>query len=112
MGYVALTAFIERDHIPPTGIVVTAVLKGGCPLDCPFCIVRQRDERRDISHITTEHLTGLLASIDKYGLFGGAAIVGDEPLQDHCFPAAKAFLSYAIERNRPTALISNGYNLV
>lgn len=112
MGYMALTAFIEKDHIPPSGIVVTAVLQGGCPLDCPFCIVNKRDERRESSYITSDHLTGLLASIDKYGLFGGAAIVGDEPLQDKCWPSANAFLGYAIGRNRPTALISNGYNLV
>lgn len=112
MGYTALTAFFEKDLLLPKGMVVTAVLKGGCPLDCPFCIVKQRDERRETSYITTEHLTGLLASIDSYGFFGGAAIVGDEPLQDHCWPTAKAFLSYAIERNRPTALVSNGYNLI
>ncbi len=112
MAYAALTAFIEDSRIPPSGIVVTAVLKGGCPLNCPFCIVNKRDERRDQSYITSDHLTTLLASIEKFGLFGGAAIVGDEPLQDHCWPTAKSFLTYAADRNRPTALITNGYNLV
>lgn len=112
MGYGALTAFIENDRIPPSGIIVTAVLKGGCPLNCAFCIVNKRDERREQSYVTTEHLTGLLAAVERRGLLGGAAIVGDEPLQSHCWPTAKAFLSHAADRWLPTAMISNGYNLI
>ena len=112
MGYCALTAFLESERIPPSGFVVTAVLKGGCPLNCPFCIVNQRDERREQSYLTTDHLTGLLAAVERRGLLGGAAIVGDEPLQSHCWPTARAFLSHAADRNLPTALISNGYNLI
>jgi sulfatase maturation enzyme AslB (radical SAM superfamily) len=112
MAYGALTAFIEKDRIPPSGILVTAVLPGGCPLDCPFCIVNQRDERRERSHLTTDHLVELLGSVERRGLLGGAAIVGDEPLQAHCWPMAKAFLGGAIDSKAPTALISNGYNLL
>ncbi len=112
MSYVALTALMEKDRIPPSGVIVTAVLQGGCPLNCPFCIVSQRDERRYRSYLTTEHLTDVLAAVERRGMLGGAAIVGDEPLQGHCWPTAKAFLSYAAERNLPTALISNGYNLI
>jgi MoaA/NifB/PqqE/SkfB family radical SAM enzyme len=112
MGYCALTAFIEKDRIPPVGLVVTAVLQGGCPLNCPFCIVNKRDERREKSYVTATHLTGLLDSVARRGLLGGAAIVGDEPLQSHCWPTGKAFLSYAADKKLPTALISNGYNLI
>ena len=74
------------------GLVVTAVLKGGCPLNCPFCIVNQRDERREESYLATDHLIGLLAAVERRGLLGGAAIVGDEPLQSQCWPTARAFL--------------------
>lgn len=112
MGYGALTAFIEKDRVPPAGIIVTAVLPGGCPLNCPFCIVNQRDERREQSYLSADHLTSLLVSIERRGLLGGAAIAGDEPLQAHCWPMAQAFLRRAIESRVPTALISNGYNLV
>ena len=112
MGYGALTAFIEKDRVPPAGIVVTVVLPGGCPLNCAFCIVNQRDERREQSYLSADHLTSLLSSIERRGLLGGAAIAGDEPLQEHCWPAAKAFLSRALESKVPTALITNGYNLV
>ncbi len=111
MGYAALTAFVEEDRIPPSGIVVTAVLPGGCPLNCPFCIVNKRDERREQSYLSADHLTSVLASIERRGLLGGAAIAGDEPLQTHCWPMAEAFLSRAIESRVPTALITNGYNL-
>ncbi len=45
-------------------------------------------------------------------MLGGAAIVGDEPLQAHCWPMAEAFLNRAIEAKVPTALITNGYNIV
>ncbi len=112
MGYCALTAFLESERIPPSGLVVTAVLKGGCPLNCPFCIVNQRDERREQSYLATDHLIGLLAAVERRGLLGGAAIVGDEPLQSQCWPTARAFLSHAADRKLPTALISNGYNLI
>ena len=112
MGYAALTAFVEKDRIPPSGIVVTAVLPGGCPLNCPFCIVNKREERREQSYLSADHLTSVLTSIERRGLLGGAAIAGDEPLQTHCWPMAKAFLSRAIESKVPTALITNGYNLI
>jgi len=112
MSYMALTAFVEEDRIPPSGIVVTAVLPGGCPLACPFCIVNQRDERRLTSYLSSDHLTALLDSVDRRGLLGGAAIVGDEPLQRHCWPMAENVLDRTIASNAPTALISNGYNLI
>jgi MoaA/NifB/PqqE/SkfB family radical SAM enzyme len=112
MGYAALTAFIEKDRVPPAGIVVTAVLPGGCPLNCAFCIVNQRDERREQSYLSADHLTATLSSLERRGLLGGAAIAGDEPLQRQVWPMAKAFLARAIESNVPTALITNGYNLV
>jgi pyruvate-formate lyase-activating enzyme len=112
MGYCALTAFIEKDLIPPSGFIITAVLQGGCPLNCSFCIVNKRDERREQSYVTKDHLTELLAAVERRGLLGGAAIVGDEPLQPHCWPTAKAFLSFTADRKLPTALISNGYNLI
>ena len=54
----------------------------------------------------------IMNSIESRGLLGGAAIAGDEPLQAHCWPMAEAFLSRAVESRVPTALITNGYNLV
>jgi len=112
MGYGALTAFMEADRIPPSGILVTAVLPGGCPLACPPCIVHQRDERRETSYVTAEHLTGLLDGVARRGLLGGAAIVGDEPLQPHCWPDARRFLDRARALGAPTALITSGYHLI
>jgi sulfatase maturation enzyme AslB (radical SAM superfamily) len=112
MVYTALTALLARDGLPPFGVVVTAVLPGGCQLNCPFCIVNQRGERQEHSNLSTDHLTTLLASVERNGLLGGAAIVGDEPLQSHCWPMAKAFLGRALECKVPTAMITNGYNLV
>jgi sulfatase maturation enzyme AslB (radical SAM superfamily) len=112
MAYAAVSAFLDSRRIPPSGFVVTAVLQGGCPLNCAFCIVNKRDERREKSYLTTDHLTGLLEAVANRGLLGGAAIVGDEPLQSHCWPSARAFLQYAANKKLPTALISNGYNLI
>ena len=112
MGYAAVTAFLRNDRLVPPGILVTAVLKGGCNLNCPFCIVNKRDERREQSYVTSDRLTGLLGAIERRGLLGGAAIVGDEPLQQHCWPAARAFLDRNDQCQLPTALISNGYNLI
>jgi pyruvate-formate lyase-activating enzyme len=110
MTYVAVTALMKKDHLPPSGIIVTAVLSGGCNLDCPYCIVKKRDERRESSYVTGGHLIGLLDAMKARGVLGGAAIVGDEPLQPHCWPTAKAFLRHA--GKLPTAVITNGYNLV
>jgi len=113
MGYGAVTAFMEKDCILPSGIIITAVLRGGCNLDCPVCIVNKRDERRQTSYVTQDHLITLLDSVKSRGVLGGAAIVGDEPLQRHCWPIAESVLNHARERGRaPTALITNGYNLI
>jgi sulfatase maturation enzyme AslB (radical SAM superfamily) len=112
MAYGALTAFLEKDCIPPSGIVMTAILPGGCPLDCPFCILKQRDERRHESYLTPEHLSAVMQGLRNRGLLGGVAIVGDEPLQEHCWPTARMLLDGAVDCKLPAAVISNGYNLV
>src|SRR5262245_48863592 len=112
MAYAAVTAFLRANGYLPSGILLTAVLSGSCNMSCPFCMVAKRDERRDQSYVTAGHLTGLLGAIERRGLLGGAAIVGDEPLQEHCWPTARAFLQRRYDCNLPTALISNGYNLV
>jgi molybdenum cofactor biosynthesis enzyme MoaA len=109
--YGALTAFLTRERIPPSGIILTAVLPGGCPLGCPACIVKQRDERRDKSYLSGEHLFAALNALERRGLLGAAAIVGDEPLQAHCWPLAEAFLSSADDYGVQTAIITSGYNL-
>jgi sulfatase maturation enzyme AslB (radical SAM superfamily) len=110
MGYPAVTAFLKANGHLPQGILVTAVLKGGCNFSCPFCIVSKRDERREQSYVTPEHLQVFQSAIERRGLLGGAAIVGDEPLQSHCWPSARAFLGCG--GTVPTAMVSNGYNLV
>ncbi len=112
MAYAALSAFVGTDRMPPAKPVVTVVLPGGCNLNCPFCIVAQRAERIDTSFLSSDHLVATLDAIDRRGFLGAAAIVGDEPLQSHCWPMAEAFLRRASESNAPTALITNGYNLV
>jgi sulfatase maturation enzyme AslB (radical SAM superfamily) len=112
MAYPALTAFLDGNGLLPSGILITAVLKGGCNMQCPFCIVGKRDERRDDSYLTAEHLITFQSAIARRGLLGGAAIVGDEPLQSHCWPSARAFLDYGNDGKLPTAMVSNGYNLV
>ncbi len=112
MVYGALTAFLERDRLPPSGVVLTTVLSGGCPLSCPFCIVNQRDERRQQSYVTAGHLTGALEALERRGLLGGAAIVGDEPLQPQSWPMAEKFLCAANKAGVQSAVITSGYNLV
>lgn len=110
MVFNALTAFLDRARA--SKILVTAVLPGGCNYDCPFCIVKQRDERSARSYISSRHLNHLQAAFLKRGILGGAAIVGDEPLQSHCWPDAKNVLHFAQDNQVPSALISNGHNLV
>ena len=112
MVYGALTAFLERDCLPPSGILLTTVLSGGCPLSCPFCIINQRDERRRKSYVTAEHLTGVLEALRRRNLLGGAAIVGDEPLQPQSWPSAEKFLGAANKAGAQSALITSGYNLI
>ena len=112
MAYAAVSALMKSNGLLPSNIIVTAVLSGGCNLNCPFCIVAKRDERREQSYVTADHLLGLQDATARRGLLGGAAIVGDEPLQSHCWPTARAFLRHDERCERPTALITNGYNLI
>lgn len=112
MAYGALTAFLNKDCVAPKGVIVTAVLPGGCPLACSFCIINQREERSEIAGYSPGHLTKLLFSVSERTKLGGAAVVGDEPLQEKAWPYAKLFLETAETLKVPTALITSGYNLV
>lgn len=96
MVYAAVTAFLRANGYLPSGILVTAVLKGGCNLNCPFCIVAKRDERREQSQVSAEHLTVFRAANERCKLFGGAAVVGGEPLPKDCRSSGYAPLLVAI----------------
>jgi len=111
MGAAALSAFLDSENMPPDGVVVTAVLPGGCPLDCPFCFVGMRNERQLDFTLTSEHLPALMHEIRLKGMFAGAAIVGDEPLQSKVWPYTYSFLKYAHDAGVPSALITNGFEL-
>lgn len=112
MAATALTAFLSsHNNAPPTGIVYTAVLPGGCTLNCPFCFIAQRDERSASFAISPEHYIEVLRSVYDASVLGGVAIVGDEPLQQKIWPYTSTILSLASEINSPTAIISNGLDL-
>lgn len=111
MGAAALSAFLDSDNMPPDGIIVTAVLPGGCPLNCPFCFVGMRNERQLDFTLTSEHLPTLMHEIRLKGLLGGAAIVGDEPLQPKVWSYTRSFLTYGHNAGVPMALITNGFEL-
>lgn len=111
MGAAALSAFLDSQNMPPNGVIVTAVLPGGCPLDCPHCFVGMRNERQLDFVLTSEHLPALMHEIRLKGIFAGAAIVGDEPLQSKVWPYTYNFLKYADDAGVPSALITNGFEL-
>lgn len=112
MAAVALTSFLDDDGRAPEGMIVTVVFPGGCQLDCPFCIVKHRQERNVgagaprpgfFSDLLRGHAAGS-------GLAGGA-IVGDEPLQEAVWPYVREFLSTCESLGRPSAMITNGVEL-
>jgi sulfatase maturation enzyme AslB (radical SAM superfamily) len=111
MVAIAISAFLDGGCAPPNGVVVTAVLPGGCPLGCPFCVVASRGERKIVSAITPDHFTALLESLAELGELGGVAIVGDEPLQSASWPFVAAILSRGEQLDVPQALITSGYYL-
>lgn len=112
MVAVALAGFLDRDGMPPNGIILTAVLPGGCPFACPFCFVNARAERSDAEVLTTSHYAALVHATSQRAKIGAVAIVGDEPLQEQSWPYAEAMLTAATQLRIPVALITNGYNLV
>jgi sulfatase maturation enzyme AslB (radical SAM superfamily) len=111
MGAAALSAFLDSNNMPPDGVIVTAVLPGGCPLSCPFCFVGMRGERQLDFVLTSEHLPALMHEMRLKGLLGAAAIVGDEPLQSKVWPYTRSFLTYGHDAGVPMALITNGFEL-
>jgi pyruvate-formate lyase-activating enzyme len=111
MGIIAISAFLDRRHMAPEGVVVTFITPGGCNLACPFCVVSGRGERFERSRHSPEHFGAFLRAFSKRGLLGGAAVVGDEPLQSQAWPYARAFLEDANRCGTPTALITNGVEL-
>lgn len=111
MVAVALAGFLDRTGMPPNGVILTAVLPGGCPLNCPFCFVSARAERSTSSSMSVAHYTRLVSETAQRAPIGAVAIVGDEPLQEQSWPYADAMLRAATELLLPIALITNGYNL-
>jgi pyruvate-formate lyase-activating enzyme len=111
MVVVAISAFLDDANIPPDGIVVTQVFPGGCSFSCPFCVVERRGERRLTSSLSPDAYADLVHSLGKRGLLGGAAVVGDEPLQASAWPYVRRYIEAANVYGVPTALITNGYEL-
>ncbi len=108
----AITAFLDNHCVPLLGKLVTAVLPGGCPLNCPFCIVNQLNERLEQVALSLHELAELVLTIGKRDSLGGAAIVGDEPLQKQAWSHAESFLNSVNGYNIPRALITNGFEPV
>lgn len=111
MGYGVLTAFLDKDSRAPDGVILTAVAPGGCPLDCPPCLIRLRGERSEDAVYSPEHLTILADALKKRGDLGGVAAVGDEPLQEKSWPYTEALLRAANDHDVPSAVVTNGYHL-
>ena len=107
----AINPFLNRQGIPPKGIIMTVVLPGGCQLACPYCVVARRGERKTVSQVTSDRLAQLASALGRRGLLGAVSVIGDEPLQQHVWPAARAFIEQATAFNVPTALITNGFEL-
>ena len=63
-----------------------------------------RSERQLDFVLTSEHLPALMHEIRLKGIFAGAAIVGDEPLQSKVWPYTYNFLKYADDAGVPSAL--------
>ncbi len=57
MVYSAVTAFAD---CLSSKILLTAILKGGCNLGCPFCIVSARSERQEQSDVRAGHVITIL----------------------------------------------------
>ena len=111
MAYTALTAFLDRNKIPPEGVVVTLVLGGGCPLDCGFCLLKQRRENLKEPVLLVNHYVAILRWLFRENMLGGVALVGEEPLQVNVWPVARRILRLSEDLGVPTALVTNGYNL-
>lgn len=111
MAAAAITAFLNSEHVPPEGVIFTAVLPGGCQLSCPFCFVRQRSEGDTGSGLTPEHLTAAIRAFGEGGDLAGVAVVGDEPLQSHVWKYTRAMLDSAVTYDVHSACITNGLGL-
>lgn len=112
MAAVALTSFLDDDGNAPNGTIVTVVFPGGCQLDCPFCIVKHRQERHaGAAALPPAFFSGLLSKHATGGGLAGGAIVGDEPLQESVWPYVREFLSTCESFGRPSAMITNGVEL-
>ena len=107
----ALAPFLDTDMVLPDGVIATAVLSGGCQFSCPFCIVRSRNERRTEAKLSPKDYSDFLAKLARNGRLAAAAVVGDEPLQEHVWPSVYEFLRSAQENDATTGLITNGYEL-
>lgn len=113
MAAIALTSFLDDDGKAPNGMIVTVVLPGGCQLNCPFCIVKHRQERNaSAAALPPSFFSSLLKRyMDRKTGLGGGAIVGDEPLQETVWPYVQEFLATCNAAGRPSALITNGVEL-
>lgn len=111
MAAVALAPFLLEGGATSQGIVLTAVLAGGCQFACPYCFVSMRKDRSAKPEFHQGRLTDLVDILGRRNELSAVAIVGDEPLQGHTWQHAKEVLSKAERWSARSAIVSNGYEL-
>ena len=83
----------------------------GCSLNCPFCLIKQREEASGGS-LHPDDLARFILEAAESGAICALSIQGYEPLLPESLPYTKSVLSTGQKIGIPTSLVTNGLGLV
>ena len=97
----------EPNPLTPNVLYLTFIVPGGCNLDCPFCIVRQRREVGEEA-LPPEAFGQFVRRTAADTVVANVSLQGYEPLMPASRPYTQTILATARMLGLPTAFVTNG----
>lgn len=107
---VALPSSLDPENC---GSILTIVVPApnGCNLSCPFCFIKQRDEKAESTSLSPNAYIDFIKGLTSRDVINAICIQGYEPLLPESFAYTQDILAYGQRLGISTSLVTNGTHL-